>query len=148
MERALVDRAALGFSSTPPAAAESARVSFTGGYYDVIVTRIRTAVGNAPALYVVRAHAVRTKTATGGERNSEQTVSQLVTWQSGSMTVSSTWTSLSGIQKNGASGTISGVDGCGAKASLPAVSVPAVPGYTQSGGSIKDRKSTRLNSSH
>ena len=50
LERALVDRAALGFSSTPPAAAESARVSFTGGYYDVIVTRIRTAVGNAPAL--------------------------------------------------------------------------------------------------
>ena len=136
LERALVDRAALGFTATPPAAAESTRVTFTGGYYDVTVTRIRPAVGNAPALYVVRSHAVRTKSGTGGERNSEQTVSQLVTWQTGSMTVSSAWTSLTGISKNGASGTISGVDGCGAKASLPAVSVPAVPGYSQSGGSI------------
>jgi hypothetical protein len=132
LQRMFEDRAALGLTAIPPAAAESVRVAMSGGFADLIVTRIRPAVGAQAALYVVRSHAVRTQTATGAEPNAEQTVTEYATWNVGTMRVQSGLTSLSGITKTGASGTISGVDECGAKPTLPAVSVPGTPGYTGS----------------
>ncbi len=46
----------------------------------------------------------------------------------------SAWTSLTGLSKKGGSGTISGVDACGAAAPVAGVAV-ASPGYSQNGGS-------------
>ena len=51
------------------------------------------------------------------------------------MSVPGAWTSLSGINKNGGSGTFSGFDECGALPAVAGVAVPTAPGYTQSGGS-------------
>lgn len=130
LQRVMVDRGGLGLTASPPAAAESVRVAVAGGFTDVIVTQLRPAVLGQNALYVIRSHASRTATGAAQERAAEQTVTQYAAWVRGTMQVQSAWTSLSGITKNGAAGTISGVDECGAKPALPAVTVPASPGYT------------------
>lgn len=132
LQQAMVNRAGIGLLNSPPAAAESARVNVAGGTVDVIVTQLRPVVGTAAAIYLIRSHAIRTQATSGSEASAQQTVTELASWQSGTMQVQAGWTSLSGITKNGASGTISGVDQCGAKGSLPAVSVPANPGYVGS----------------
>ena len=46
------------------------------------------------------------------------------------------WTSLSGLHKNGASGTLTGDDGCGAVPSVAGVAVPTNPGYTGHTGPV------------
>lgn len=134
LERAIVDRAGLGLTAVPPAAAESVRVSTPEGKVDVIVTLVRPAITGQPALYLLRAHGIRSgaRAGTGGASAAEQTVSQLAEWKVGSMTVQSGWTSLTGLVKNGASGSISGTDQCGVKPAIPAVAVPASPGYAGS----------------
>jgi hypothetical protein len=137
LERALVDRAGLGLVAAPPAAAESVRVSVAGGTVDILVTQIRPAVGVSAALYLLRSHAIRTQKTAGSESSAEQTVTQYASWQPGHMDVTGGWTSFAGIVKNGNSGVISGVDQCGQKASLPAVSVPAVPGYSGPQGPLQ-----------
>ncbi len=128
LDRAMVDRAAIGLAS-PPVAPESVRVNVSGGTVDVIETQLRPAVAGQPALYLIRSHAKRTQKTVGSEASAQETLTELAAWQIGTMNVQAGWSSLSGITKNGTSGTISGVDQCGAKPSLPAVSVPAVPGY-------------------
>jgi hypothetical protein len=45
------------------------------------------------------------------------------------MQVLAGWTALSGLQKNGAAGTIGGVDVCGDSATIAGVEVPFNPGY-------------------
>jgi hypothetical protein len=54
---------------------------------------------------------------------------------SGSINVRAGWTSLTGLSKNGGSGTLSGSDRCGDSANVAGVSVPNAPGYVQNGGS-------------
>jgi hypothetical protein len=107
-------------------------VIVSGGIVDVIVTPLRPVVGSQPSLYLIRAHAMRTQKTAGSEASAQETLTELAAWQVGTMNVQAGWSSLSGITKNGASGTISGVDQCGVKPDLPAVSVPAVPGYVGS----------------
>ena len=60
LQQFVANRVALGFTSSPAAAYESTRVNVTGGYADVVLQRIRPAVGNAAAVYVVRARGVST----------------------------------------------------------------------------------------
>jgi hypothetical protein len=43
------------------------------------------------------------------------------------------WMSLTGLQKNGTSGSISGVDQCGMQPNIAGVSVPNPPGFSDSG---------------
>jgi hypothetical protein len=131
LDRAMTDRAAIGLA-TPPVAPESVRVNVSGGTVDVIETLIRPVVGSQPALYLMRSHAQRTQKTAGSEATAQETLTELAAWQVGSMNVNAGWSSLSGITKNGASGTISGVDQCGKKPSVAAVSVPANPGYVGS----------------
>jgi len=50
------------------------------------------------------------------------------------MNVPGAWTSLSGINKNGGSGEMNGVDECGMLPAVGGVAVPTIPGYTQFGG--------------
>src|SRR5207245_1841302 len=69
--------------------------------------------------YVVRSHAANTVKALRGTPGAERTVAEYAVWQPGTMSILSSWTSLSGLHKNGASsmGT-GGFDGCG---KMPAV---------------------------
>ena len=46
------------------------------------------------------------------------------------MQVLAGWTALSGLQKNGGSGTLGGIDLCGDSAAVAGVAVPVNPGYT------------------
>ncbi len=139
LQRGIADRSSLGLSGMP-GASDSTRVTFSGGYYDVITTRLRTAVGTSvPGLYFVRSHAVITRTGVAGGPSAEYTVTQLAVWTAGTMSVQSALTGYNGTDKSGAAGAISGVDQCpvgsgGTGLTLPAVAVPSVasdggPGY-------------------
>lgn len=131
LQRVVSDRGGLGLTGVP-GAADSTRVTVSGGYYDVTTTRLRTAVGTTvPGLYFLRAHAVVTQTGVAGAPSGEYTVTRLAIWQAGTMTVQSALTGVNGTNKAGAAGTISGVDQCpvssgGSGTTLPAVAVPAV----------------------
>jgi Tfp pilus assembly protein PilX len=129
-----VNRAGLGFTSKPPAASESTRVTITNGYADVVSVQLRPATSQQAALYLIRSHGFDTHASQSGTPIAERTVTQLAYWNVGKMTVAAGWTSLTGLQKNGASGTLSGTDGCGAQAAVAGVAVPTSPGYSQNGG--------------
>lgn len=131
----LVNRSrTLGFTASPPAAYESTRVNLTGGYADIVMERIRPATATQRAIYVVRSTGVVTAGVLAGTPPARRTVAQYTRWNVGSLTVKSGWTSLTGLIKNGTSGTLSGADECGDSTEVAGVAVPTPPGYTQSGG--------------
>jgi hypothetical protein len=136
-EHFLVNRTALGFTASPPAASESTRVVMTDGYADLVLRLLRAQTGNSPAVYVLRSRGVRTRPTFPNVPGAERTVSQLVYWQQNPMHVPAGWTSLSGLHKNGASGSLDGNDACvPAAAPVAGVAVPTPPGFTGSSASV------------
>lgn len=135
MQRAMNDRAGLGLASGVPPATDSVRVTLPNGVADVIVIQVRPVVGSEPAVYLVRAHGFSSASRVANAPDAQYTTAQLAIWQKGTMTVKSAFTSITGIAKNGSTGTIDGNDDCGG-APVAGVAVPQSPGYTQSGGSI------------
>lgn len=93
-----------------PIAAESVVVNIPGGYANVSLTRIRPPLGTRSGLYVVRSRGVETVGAYAGTPQGVRTVAQYVLWQPAPMQVLAGWTALSGLQKNGNAGTLSGND--------------------------------------
>ena len=135
LEQFLVYRTSLGFTSMPPAAFEYVRIDVQGGYADVTLELVRPSVSGSPAVYVIRSLGVRTDPSLPGTPLAEHTVALYARCQSGTMTVKSAFTSLTGLHKNGGAGTITGQDQCGDQPDVAGVSVPTPPGYTQNGGS-------------
>lgn len=124
------------FDPTTFVGPDSGTMTMTGGYAKILVQRIRPAVGTTvSSLFVVRSRGVKTSSSVSGAPNAERTVALLASWQPGQMNVVSAWTSLTGLTKNGASGTLSGVDNCGSASAVAGVAVPNSPGYSQNGGS-------------
>ena len=124
------------FDPTTFVGPDSGTITMTGGYARIIMQRIRPAVGTTvAALYIVRARGVKTISGVSGAPSAERTVALIAAWQPSNMNVLSAWTSLTGLQKNGGSGTLSGVDNCGSAATVAGVAVPNNPGYSQNGGS-------------
>ena len=147
LQQFLVNRTSLGFNASPPAVMESTRVALTGGYADVVLQRIRPQVVSQYGMYVLRSTGVRTGGNFPGAPNARRSVAQLVRYNSGTMVPAAGWTSLTGIQKTGGAGTISGVNNCGVPADTVAgVAVPNTPGYTQSGGSSIPRGAPNIDS--
>ena len=108
---------------------DSARVTVSRGYVDVVATRVRPYVDpNNPALFFVRARGVDTSkvalSGAGRTTKAERTVGVYATWNTNTMKVLSGWTSLSGLSKQGTAGIISGVDECGKASSVAGVAVP------------------------
>ncbi len=138
LQQGLRNRPGLGLPPIPPAGTESTRVVLTGGYADIVTTRLRAASGTTvPALYLVRSRGVRTFTGVAGAGNAIAMSSAFATFQQMSMTVHSAMTGINGIDKAGAAGSISGVDACpvasgGSGQTLAAVAVPDDPGYNGS----------------
>ncbi len=124
-----------GFAPPTWVGPDSVYFTFPTGYAYVSVQRVMPAAGTTPATYLVRSRAVRTAFRSGNTPSAERIFAQYAQWSTGSLGTLSAWTSLSGLHKNGGSGTISGVDACGATPSVAGVAVPTVPGYTQNGGS-------------
>jgi hypothetical protein len=127
-----VKRDSLGYTSRPPAAHEGPkRIYLKGGYADVQLDLVRPPIGSLAGLYVVRSKGVETKGAIGGNPAGVRTVAQYAAWEPASMEVQSGWTALTGIRKNGNSGSFLGVDACGDSADIAGVAVPVVPGFNR-----------------
>ncbi len=127
-----VKRDSLGFTSIPPGAREGpVRIYFTGGYADVQLDRIRSPTGTQSGLYLVRSRGTQTQGAVGTTPAGVRTVAQYGTWDIADINVEAGWTAISGIQKNGSSGSFLGKDGCGDSAAIAGVAVPLVPGFNR-----------------
>lgn len=127
-----IKRDSLGFTSTPPAVSEGpVRIYLKGGYADVQLNRVRPPTGSLAGLYVVRSKGTQTQGAIGGTPAGVRTVAQYAAWEPADMSVLAGWTAISGIKKNGNSGSFLGVDACGDSAAIAGIAVPLVPGFNQ-----------------
>ncbi|HEX4629292.1 MAG TPA: hypothetical protein VH137_10940 [Gemmatimonadales bacterium] len=129
LELFMTKRDSFGFAASPPAVSESTRATFGGGYVDIVLKQVRADAANNRYGYAIRAHGVNTDPALSGTPQGERTVGEYAVWQVGNMNVLSGWTSLTGLQKNGNSGTLSGDDGCNKVPPVAGVAVPTNPGY-------------------
>jgi hypothetical protein len=119
-----------GFSHVPGLIPDTAVIPVTGGVATVTLTRLRPVKGSQSGLYVVRSRGVETVGAYAGSPQGVRTVAQYALWEPAPMQVLAGWTALSGLQKNGGSGTLGGIDLCGDSAAVAGVVVPVNPGYT------------------
>lgn len=107
---------------------EWTRVSLTGGYADVVATKVRQAPDStSPAIYFVRSKGVDTSVKISGAGSSvyaTRTVGEYAFWNTITINVTASWVSLSGLVKNG-TGVITGVDQCGQKSNVAGSQVPA-----------------------
>src|SRR6476661_4945213 len=113
----------------PPATTyESTTVWLPTGKAYVVAQRIRQGTDKRPAIYLLRSRGIDTvsRAITGSSIGSraERSVAQLVYWNVNQVNVLSGWTSTSGLDKQGSSGTISGVDACGQKPAVAGIAVP------------------------
>jgi hypothetical protein len=129
LETFIVKRDSLGFSIVPPGVRDSTRITLIGGYADVSMDRIRAPQGSLAGLYVVRSRGVQTSGAYAGTPQGVRTVAEYALWKPASMQVLAGWTSISGVDKNGNSGTLGGIDACGDSAAVAGVAVPQYPGF-------------------
>jgi hypothetical protein len=109
---------------------DSVRITLAGGYADVSLTRLRPPTGSQSGLYIARSKGTETSGVYAGTPLGVRTVAQYVLWESAPMQVLAGWLALSGFQKNGAAGTLSGVDLCHDSAAVAGVIVPMNPGYS------------------
>jgi hypothetical protein len=98
-----------------------------GGTARVDLAQLRDSTNTLlPAVYVITARG----TATGAKRYdsrspaAERTVATYALWTPAPFDLDAAFTSLSGIDKAGNSGTLNGTDACGAAATIPGVAVP------------------------
>jgi hypothetical protein len=132
LEMFFVRRDSLGFKSIPPAIKEGpVRIYMKGGYADVQLDRVRPPQGSLAGLYVVRSKGTQTQGAIGGTPAGVRTVAQYAAWEPANIEVLAGWTAISGIKKNGNSGSFLGKDACGDSAAIAGVAVPQVPGFNQ-----------------
>jgi type II secretory pathway pseudopilin PulG len=113
---------------------DSGKIAFSDGYAWVKVQRVRPSVSGSATLFLIRSRAVRTINRPGRLPLAERVFAQYAQFNDIEMPALAAWTSLSGILKNGGTGTISGTDNCGAETDIAGVAVPNVPGYVQDGG--------------
>jgi hypothetical protein len=132
LETFFIKRDSLGFRSTPPLVKEGpVRIYLKGGYADVQLDRVRAPTGSLAGLYVIRSKGTQTAGAIGGTPAGVRTVAQYASWEPADMSVNAGWTAISGIKKNGASGSFLGIDACNDSASVAGVAVPLIPGFNR-----------------
>lgn len=137
-----LERYIASVTGIPGASLDTTINGLPGGSAAVQVRRLRAAAGGLPALYVIRSHGSSTGSVRHDHRTptAERSVAQFAVWRVGTMQVLGAWTSITGLNKNGGSGTISGVDQCGVVGPVAGVAVPTTAadggaGYDQNGGS-------------
>jgi hypothetical protein len=133
LEEFAMSRDSFGLTVQPPAAAESVRIAMPEGHADVILSLVKPKTATRAALYMLRSRGEKRTGGLSWMPPAQHTVTQFAVFREGSIQVLSAWTSLSGLIKNGSSGTITGVDGCGAAPDVAGVAVPD-SNYAQSGG--------------
>jgi hypothetical protein len=123
LDRFALDRTSLGFTSVPPAPVESTRISLANGYADVVMTRVRTAQGLEPALYVIRSRGFRTDGSSPPQAIAMRAVAQVARWQDANMQVLGSWSSLRGVAWRNSAGELNGSDACGGSPPVAGVAV-------------------------
>jgi hypothetical protein len=123
------------FTPTTFTGPDSAHIVFSGGYAWVLVQRVRPSVAGSAPVFLIRSRAVRTSNRPAGTPLAERVFAQYAQYQDAELPALAAWTSLSGILKNGGTGTITGSDNCGSTTPIAGVATPNVPGYVQVGGS-------------
>ena len=136
LELFIAKRDSFGFTAAPPAPSESTRITLPKGYADVVLKQVRQDTLAGRYSYVIRSHSVLTDPSLSGTAQGERTVAEYAAWSAGTMKVLSGWTSLTGLQKNGTAGTLTGTDGCGKAPPVAGVAVPNNPGYTGQTGPV------------
>lgn len=132
LERFIVSRSALGFTSIPPAAVESTTIAMPGGYAEVVLRLVKEQSGTAiPPVYVIRSRGVKTLGATTTIM-AERTVAQYATFDYGNPRAPAAWTAMAGLNVTGSSAMVSGYDACTASPPIAGLAVPNVPGYSGS----------------
>jgi len=103
----------------------------------ITVTRIRHQSGaTVPAVYFIQARGIDKRSKLSGRLaaiGAERSVGVYAQWNVNTMGVRSAWTSLTGLDKNGTAGLLSGVDQCGVMPDVAGTTVPQGQ-FTHSGG--------------
>ncbi|MDZ7781342.1 MAG: hypothetical protein U5R14_15615 [Gemmatimonadota bacterium] len=115
---------------------DSARITMSDGFADVVMERVRAPTSTERAVFVVRARGVQTQGGWSDAPNAVRTVVRLGEWVEGTMQVHAGWTSLTGLRKNGNAGSLSGIDQCGVQSPVAGVAVPDSPGYSGHSGPV------------
>lgn len=115
---------------------DSARISLSDGFVDVVMQRLRAPTSTERSVFVVRARGTQTQGGWSDAPNAVRTVVRLGEWVEGTMQVHAGWTSLTGLRKNGNAGSLSGIDDCGVAPPVAGVAVPSSPGYSGHSGPV------------
>jgi hypothetical protein len=120
LAQAGLDRA-LAKGDTLPA---DTTLTLPGGTARVQITRLRyNATYKDTSVWLIRSTG-RTIARAGGRPSAGRTVAQVARRLPGTMNVLSSWTSLSGLDKNGNAGNLTGTDYCAVEGTLAGVAVP------------------------
>ena len=118
-------------------------VNVATGDTAIVIPRLFRRPGTGDTMYVISSLGKQGIKVVKGTPAAERTVAEVVTWSGAHVPIKAGWMSLTGISKNGASGTLSGTDAsatpCLPGGDVAGVSVPTTlpdgtPGYTSNGG--------------
>jgi hypothetical protein len=121
---------------TLPTKAETVTVAVPGGSAFIKAMPVWLDVANGKGTYFITSTGIDSLSRTGGGKGrssmATRTVGMFSTWSSTTINVLGALVSFSGVKKNG-TGQISGNDACGAKTSVPGITVPAQAGVQVNG---------------
>lgn len=135
-----IDRYLTGVTTLPSVLPDSQVFTVAGGRAVVTLRPVRLATTDTLLILVSRGEQTSGNRYASDAAVATRTVTQLVRWGSGKLKLPAAFVSLRGFDKNGAAGSISGVDACATApaplASIPGLAVPSVsttiltPDYT------------------
>ena len=140
LEIFMAKRDSLGFTTKPPGAHDSVRITLTGGYADVISDRVVTPTNLVGGIYAIRSTGVLTSETMTGTPDAVRTVVQLSKWQPAQIEILGAVTSLKGFFKSGTSGDINGADRCGDSTTRTGTNVDSTYGYQYNGQGVNSAK--------
>jgi prepilin-type N-terminal cleavage/methylation domain-containing protein len=111
----------------PAASQDTTFTNLPGGTAQVSVRMLRESTTTLlPAVYVITSRGTNTTATRYDARTpaAERTVATYALWTPAPFDLDAAFTSLSGIDKNGNSGTLNGTDACGANPAIAGVAVP------------------------
>jgi Tfp pilus assembly protein PilX len=114
-------------SSLPASYPSTTNYTVTGGTAAVTINRLHLSSGvGDPTVYAISSKGTYTRARRYDSRApiAERTVAQFVQWNTATLDVDAAFMALSGLNKNGISGTVSGIDQCGAQPTIAGVAVP------------------------
>jgi hypothetical protein len=98
--------------------------TFANGTASVTLEQARPSTAGVRTFIIRSVGVVSGMRTTAGIPAARRTVSQVLQRQNGAIDVDAAFVALSGLSKSGISGTVSGIDECGAEPTLPGLAVP------------------------